>query len=77
MSRYRVYFRWSYSYFHPMTPFHESGGMGEDMIDVEAPDAESAVDLASEEEKRSLEAEVMALQEDPSYSFSVVKVELL
>lgn len=78
MPQYRVHYFWNITYFPGMTPFHESGGAGDDVIEVDATDEEQAKSIACSELESRLAAEVSLLSgDDRSYNFSVKRVELL
>ncbi|MBN1510178.1 MAG: hypothetical protein JW955_25245 [Sedimentisphaerales bacterium] len=78
MARYRVHYFWSITYFPGMTPFHESGGAGDDVIEIDAADVKQARELAAEKLDRQLADEVSRLSgDDRSYNVSIKRVDLL
>ena len=68
MTRYRVTITWSITYYPPMTPWHESGGAGNESVEVNARTSAGAVRLALGIVERELHQAVFRLRDDASYT---------
>jgi hypothetical protein len=78
MPRYKFYYRWQITYYPGMTPFHESGGAGQDTLEIDAPDSQQAESIARQELDRSFADEISRLSgDDRSYSFIIQKIEFI